>query len=390
MANDEHLRILKQGTAVWNQWRARNSDVHVDLVKSDLTKAKLDRVQLYDADLRDSTLLRAILLEANLAGANFNGANLAGANLTGANLRRAKLYHTDFGAATLTGADLTGAILVRANLSRANLNGANLTEANLVNTDLTGADLTGAILIDANLSGGEFAYTSLIEAQLSGTDLSRARLVRTNFERASLTGCSIYAISAWGVNLKGAVQVNLIITPTDEPTITVDNLEVAQFIYLLLNNERVRDVIDTITTKVVLILGRFTSERKTVLNAIRDELRKRDYLPVLFDFQKPASRDLTETVRTLAHLARFIIADITEPRSIPQELQAIVPDLAVPVQPLLLEGSTSEYGMFQDFPRKYHWVLAVHWYKDLDDLLLSLEEKVIAPAEAKVKELQGR
>jgi hypothetical protein len=70
--------------------------------------------------------------------------------------------------------------------------------------------------------------------------------------------------------------------------------------------------------------------------------RHRGCLPVLFDFDKPTSRDLTETVRTLAHLARFIIADITEPRSIPQELQAIVPDLAVPVQPLLLKGSDGE------------------------------------------------
>ena len=43
-----------------------------------------------------------------------------------------------------------------------------------------------------------------------------------------------------GVELKldGAEQKNLIITPHDEPEITVDNLEVAQFIYLLLNNER--------------------------------------------------------------------------------------------------------------------------------------------------------
>jgi hypothetical protein len=51
----------------------------------------------------------------------------------------------------------------------------------------------------------------------------------------------------------------------DEPKITVDNIEVAQFIYLMLNNEKVREVIDTITSKAVLILGRFTGERKPVL-----------------------------------------------------------------------------------------------------------------------------
>lgn len=174
--------------------------------------------------------------------------------------------------------------------------------------------------------------------------------------------------------------MNLIITPSGEPTITVDNLEVAQFIYLLLHSDKVRHVIDTITSKVVLILGRFTPERKAVLDAIRNELRRRNYLPVLFDFEKPASRDITETVSTLAHMARFVIADITDARSVPQELEHIVPDLpSVPVQPLL-QASADEYGMFEHF-KNYPWVLEIHRYNDLNDLLKSLGEKVIAPAE---------
>jgi hypothetical protein len=45
------------------------------------------------------------------------------------------------------------------------------------------------------------------------------------------------------------------------------------FVYLLLDKERIRNIIDTITGKVVLILGRFTDERKAVLDALRDELR---------------------------------------------------------------------------------------------------------------------
>ena len=128
----------------------------------------------------------------------------------------------------------------------------------------------------------------------------------------------------------------MIITSEDEPEITVDNIEVAQFIYLLLNNQKVRDVIDTITSKAVLILGRFTEERKAVLDAIREELRRRDYLPILFDFDKPANRDVTETISLLARMARFVVADITDAKAIPQELNVIVPELpSVPVQPLL-------------------------------------------------------
>ena len=136
----------------------------------------------------------------------------------------------------------------------------------------------------------------------------------------------------------------------------------------------------------MLILGRFTPERKAVLDALRDELRRRDYLPILFDFEKPSSRNLTETVRTLAHLSRFIIADLTDPSSIPQELYAIAPTLAVPIQPLL-ETSRSEYSMFSDLSRTYHWILPIYQYADLDNLLASLQEQIIDPAEQKAQEL---
>jgi hypothetical protein len=52
------------------------------------------------------------------------------------------------------------------------------------------------------------------------------------------------------------MQANLVM-PEDQPVIQVDNLAVAPFIYLLLKNETIRHVIDTITSKVVLILGPF-------------------------------------------------------------------------------------------------------------------------------------
>jgi len=45
---------------------------------------------------------------------------------------------------------------------------------------------------------------------------------------------------------------------------------------------------------------------------------------------------------------------------------------------------------FVDLRKKYHWVLATHQYTDIGDLLASLGDKVIAPAEQKAKELEGR
>ena len=244
------------------------------------------------------------------------------------------------------------------------------------------------------LRGVNFSAYNLSEANLSSTDLtganlSRAILIETNIRKATLTGCSIFGISAWGVEVEGAIQDSLVITPANEPTITVDNLEVAQFIYLILNNKKIRDVIDTITSKVVLILGRFTPERKTVLDALRGELRKRDYLPILFDFDKPVSRDITETISTLAHLSRFVIADITNAKSIPQELMSIVPNLpSVAVLPLIL-SSQQEYGMFEHFI-SFPWVLPLYRYNDQESLLASFQEKVITSAEKKAQKLEKR
>ena len=47
------------------------------------------------------------------------------------------------------------------------------------------------------------------------------------------------------------------------------------------------------------------------------------------------------------------------------------------------------YAMFKDY-WKYEWVLPVYRYEGLEPLLAMLAEKVIAPAEGKVKALVER
>jgi hypothetical protein len=69
-----------------------------------------------------------------------------------------------------------------------------------------------------------------------------------------------------------------------------------------LHNEKIRDVIDTVGKKGVLLLGRFTEDRIVVLERLREELRNRGYLPIVFNFDKPETKDFTETVRLLAGL----------------------------------------------------------------------------------------
>ena len=119
-----------------------------------------------------------------------------------------------------------------------------------------------------------------------------------------ITGCHTYGASAWNVTLVNTVQHNLVITKEGEPVVTVDDLEVGQFIYLILNNTKIRNVINTITSKGVLILGRFSDpQRKSVLDGLREALRSFGLLPIVFDFDCPTDKDYTETVQTLAGMS---------------------------------------------------------------------------------------
>jgi uncharacterized protein YjbI with pentapeptide repeats len=348
----------------------------VDLRGAILNGAIIERDLLNNGEFTNINFDGVDLSRIDLSGINLSSANLSGAIMSGANLSQIALDGV-----SLKGVDLRGANLSNMELSRCDFSEANLSESNLSN-----ATLINAVLMNANLSSANLSQTNFNGANLNGANLSRTTIIETNLEDAILTNCLIYGIAAWGVNLKGAKQENLIITPSSQPTITVDNLKVAQFLYLLLHNEEIRDVIDTIAKKAVLILGRFTPERKAVLDAIRDELRKNDYLPILFDFDKPTSRDIHETITTLARLARFIIADITNPKSIPQELVSIVESLpSLPIQPLL-KGGSKPWGMY-DHIKRYPWVLPIYRYTDEASLLEALRENVIAPAEQKAREL---
>jgi len=237
------------------------------------------------------------------------------------------------------------------------------------------------------MNSADLREADLRGADLRGASLQRVNLIKTKLAGANLTGCRVYGISAWDLELTGSSQSNLIITPAGQPEITVDNLEVAQFIYLLLNNEKIRSVIDTIGEKGVLILGRFTEERKMVLDKIRNKLRELGFVPMMFDFAKPTQRDFTETVKTLAGLSRFIIADITNPRSSPLELQATMPDYMIPFVPIIQEKE-QPFAMFRDLKQKYgDWVLDVLKYDTAENLLNGFENAVVRPALEKGQQL---
>jgi uncharacterized protein YjbI with pentapeptide repeats len=409
VADPEHLDLLRQGVEAWNAWRGKKPQVVSDLSGADLRGANLvgarisstppiipgDRwqdhmegtsagfflarlmqAQLGKADLRNANLVRADLSWADLSAADLSGANLSQAMLQGTNLSGADLGGTNLGGANLIGANLSEVNLREARLDRANLSKVILIKANLVKANLSRVDLSAAVLSEANL----------FEA-----DLSRATLVDTNLTDSVLSGCSIYGIAAWNLTLsEGTKQQDLLITSRGEPAVTVDNIEVAQFVYLLLHNGKIRDVIDTVGKKGVLLLGRFTEGRIEVLDRLRDELRQRGYLPIVFNFDKPETKDFTETVRLLAGLSKFVIADLTSPKSAPYELGAIVSQTMIPFQPIIAAGETP-FAMLQDLLTSYpDRVFQPIEYPSVDRLIETMYAEIIVPAERRFDELVVR
>ena len=343
MANQEQLEILKQGVKAWNKWREEEPETEVDLSGANLGKANLGGVYLGGANLS-----RAHLNEAYLVGAKLSRSNFGKADLSGADLRAADLYRSD---------------LYKANLSEANLSGANLNRTNLSRTNLKGADLRGA-------------------------KLSNSNLVQANISHAKISKGNVYGVNVWDLEGEFEEQKDLIITPDPQSLITVDNIKVAQFIYLILNNTEIRDVINTLTSKSVLILGRFAlPERKAILDALKNKLREYDLLPIVFDFDRPADKDFTETIKTLAGLSYFVIADVTNPKSSPLELQATVPDYQIPFVPIIQEGE-NPFAMMVDLQKKYNWVLNTVSYDSPETLMKALKPLIIDPAMQKRQELR--
>lgn len=380
MSKKEHIERLCKGKKEWNLWRKDHPRIKPHLSDYDFSSHELAGYNLEGADLRVT----------NLSGQNLHGTNLCGAELYWANLSKAKLKETNLENAILYEAELAGI-----DFRKTNLNGANFDNANLTGAIFSGIDMFDVSFKNANLENAIFANSTLEEvdftranltstdmrgARLDGAILDQATLIRTDLVGADLFNSSVYGVSAWDVKLKKAQQRNLSISPKGAAAITVDNLEIAQFIYLLLKHEKIRDVIQTMGQRAVLIIGRFSKERKEILDAIADKLRDKKFLPIIFDFVKPTHRDFTETIMTLAGLCLFVIADITNPKSSPLELQAAVPNYMIPFVPIIQEGE-KPFAMFQDLHTKYSsWVLSPLVYDTKENLLKALEAGIIGRA----------
>lgn len=433
-AGPSPLERLAGGAEAWKAWRRANPLLDINLAGADLRGRDLRGFDLARVNLRHARLAGADLSDAILAGAEAESAlfvecRLGGTNLRNAKLRRASFFKAYAPKADFFKAELANAILERVNAphaifrqavmpevnalqanlfeadlfdcraATANFNEAFLERTNFAEAKLGGATLRSAYLRDAQLDGADLSgadlsqatllWASLVRADLAGANLSHAMLTRANLTEADICGARVFGASAWNLRGRPRDQRGLTITGDDEATVTVDDLELAQFIHLLLTREKVRNVIETLTARTVLILGRFTPERKAILEAMAAELRRYNLLPIIFDFEALRSRDLTETVKILVGLSCFVIVDVTQPKSAPQELQATIPDYQVAFIPIMQAGE-KPYAMLADF-KKYDWLLQpVLEYETEERLLRAFKPAIIDRAWQKHQELVAR
>lgn len=281
----------------------------------------------------------------------FSSVDFSNSDMNMASLRNCMFFDCSFDNARLTYTDLVDTYFVNCTFRRTNMRVARIGEAKFENCLFDECDMSYCSAEDTSFRGSTFLKTKM----------EHMSLVHTDFTNAKLDECFLYGISSWDLILHNSIQKNLIITPDDMPTVTVDNIELAQFLYLMINNERLRDVIKTITSKVVLILGNFSPDRKPILDQIRELLKTKDVIPVMFDFEKPSTRNLTETVMTLASMAKYVIADLSNPRSIPHELASVARDLpSTRFYPIIVAGE-KPYGMFADYC-SYPWIRPIKEY----------------------------
>jgi uncharacterized protein YjbI with pentapeptide repeats len=388
--NPKHLEVLlesmRRGSARhWNRWRVQHPRVRPDLRK----------VQLAGRSLRRFDLRRARLDDAVLTRADLSGARLERASLRVADCRFALLWSARADGANLTGANFRGATLLRAHFRRTNCRGessfndANLREADFSNAKMANADLSRADLSEATFDCADLSNAHLAEAILDGTSFRGATL-----RGALLHGTFIRRVQTDKQTDQRELSVDVhVVWERRRGSIVdfadADDIRLAQFHDVVDERGSIAWLLSAGTKRVVLILGRFTPRRKRVLDRLAASLRSRGKIPVIYDFPGPADREITDLVRFVAGMSQFIVVDMTSANSVPLELQATIPDLMVPVLPIVQSGSRV-FSMFADLQRRYFWIQQPLSYKTAEELVQWLDEAIIARAERAADEIKAR
>jgi hypothetical protein len=188
----------------------------------------------------------AALVRLSRAG----GIQLKGENrmdFSGINLTRASIYRAFAEGLNLRNAVFEGSHVEEGDFLRADFRGATFRSTTFNKTILTGANLDGATFVNCYLN--------------------RVNLVGALFSVKEIMETVVYGIAAWDLVTSDEMkQSKLVIEKTYEfysdliqqgkIPMTVDDIELAQFVYYLNDHKKMRDTLNILNDKGVLLLGR--------------------------------------------------------------------------------------------------------------------------------------
>jgi uncharacterized protein YjbI with pentapeptide repeats len=331
MTQDDPSQIVLQGAKVWNAWRELHRGPLNFIAPRWYNPPGSGGSQKKGRNRLDFSYI-------NLSGVAIRSASAEGLNLRNAVLEDAHFEEGDF--------------------SRADFSGATFRNTRFNKTIMTGANFDGATFVNCNLN--------------------RINLAGASFRVKEITETVVYGLAAWDLQTSAEMkQSKLVIERTYElysdligqgkVPLMVDDIELAQFVYYLTNHKKMRDALNILNDKGVLLLGRFKDGGLERLYSIRERLRSKGYMSMIFDFARPDNLSLTETVVTMAGLSKFIVADLSG-SSVPAELQSVLSQIK---KPILAFGNP--YAVFPDVADQTN-VLAIEG--DDSKLLDRLEDKL--------------
>jgi uncharacterized protein YjbI with pentapeptide repeats len=336
---EEKDKIILKGAQVWNEWR-RNNQSLLDFNSPSWYECR---------DAKGRSIKGRNKL--NFGGMDLSNARIHKAFAEGLNLREAIFDGTQF---------------EEGDFSRADFSGATFRNTKFNKTILTDANFNGTTFINCNLN--------------------RVNLTNAQFCVKEIRETVVYGISSWDLHTCPEMkQSKLVIEKTYElysdlvnrghVPLMVDDIELAQFIHYLTDHKKMRNMINVFNSRGVLLLGKFKDGGIGRLYKLHDWLSDNEYMPMMFDFERPDNLDLTETIVTMAGLSKFIIADLSG-ASVPQELYAISITFKKPIIAYSTDGG---YSMFSDIKRRNPNV--VHIQVGIDEELIDKIQAAIPDIE---------
>jgi len=282
--------------------------------------------------------------------------------------------------------------------NRVNFNRIIFTDVSIHNAFAEGLHINNAIITNCHFEEGDFSRADFSNSTFRNTKFNKTILTDANFDGASFINCNlnrvnltnarfcldeiretvVYGISAWDLHTCDKMkQSKLIIERTYELysdfiesgkiPMMADNIELAQFIYYLSDHKKMRETINILNNKGILLLGQFKDGGIERLYKLREWLLERNYSPMIFDFIRPDNMDFTETIITMAGLSKIIIADLSG-GSVPHELHATLTNFQ---KPLIAFYKEEAYSLIADLKRKNPFVFEIKM-KDDSDLLAKI------------------